>query len=238
MICRRGNEEWKDPSRLYFSAKTLNSTVAESIAEELSQAILSGNLPQGERLPLQELAKNMGTSITPIREALRRLESLGLVTVLARQGAYVREVSVRDAESIYEARMLIEPRLVRLSAERWITDGQLEAVESIFSQMKLAAGLDREKYSLAHRELHWKLYECADSPWLLRACEVGFASSERYRIVAHGPGDSAVPRLEEHRELVDAWRAHNGVRAEEVLRNHLGQTLQRVRMELRRCAKA
>lgn len=227
-------------STLYSVGTKLNGTVAESIANKLMEAIRDGRLPEGTRLSLKELAERVGTSITPVREALRKLETLGMVTIIARQGAYVRETSLRDAEWIYEARMLIEPELMRLSSERWTTDHQADTVEQKFAEMQLVAGLDNEKYSLFHRELHWILYEAANTPWLLRACEVGFASSERYRILAHGvdeKAEKATLRLGEHRELLDAWRDRNGKVAEKLLRNHLRETLYRIRTEFERIAK-
>lgn len=81
--------------------------LSPAIAEELKRLIYSGEIQPGERLNEAALALRMGTSRGPIREAIRMLTGLGLVTAVPNRGVYVRQISVREMLEIYELRALI-----------------------------------------------------------------------------------------------------------------------------------
>lgn len=81
--------------------------LAPAIAEELKRLIYSGEIQPGERLNEAALALRMGTSRGPIREAIRMLAGLGLVTAVPNRGVFVRQISVREMLEIYELRALI-----------------------------------------------------------------------------------------------------------------------------------
>lgn len=207
-----------------------NSTVANSIADAILEAIWDGKIPSETPLHLRDIANMVGVSVTPVREALRNLEGLGVVKILPHRGAYVCEASLGDAEAIYEARLVIEPLLMKLSAERWGADsGHQEEVKKIYTQMSRSAGKDWAAYRKAHRDLHWRIYELADSPWLLRSCRAAFGTSERYRVFANSPRVNSKKRLAEHKQLVDYWLARKGEEGAEFLRKHLVSTLDQIR---------
>src|ERR1700760_4508855 len=94
-------------------------TLAEKAFETLHQAIITGQLRPGTRLPIEELAEVLEMSPMPIREAVRRLDAAGLVENIPHRGARVTELSVTDLSEVYEARMALEVLAIRRSAERF-----------------------------------------------------------------------------------------------------------------------
>src|ERR1700712_2766121 len=84
--------------------------LADAATAELRERILSGELESGAPLRLEELARSLGTSISPIREAVRKLETLGLAVHVAHRGSRVKELDVDALPDTYEARLPLEPR--------------------------------------------------------------------------------------------------------------------------------
>jgi len=86
--------------------------------DRIRESILSGERPSGERIAAQGIATELGVSRTPVKEALARLDAEGLVVRAGNWGYSVRSVSLRDAEDIFESRLVIEIANARLAAER------------------------------------------------------------------------------------------------------------------------
>jgi len=99
------------------------------IAERLRAAILSGGFGPGERLPEEQLAKAMGVSRGPVREALIQLEREGLIVIRRNRGAFVAQLSRDDLDEVYTLRVAIE----RLATERCVansTDAELDEIQA------------------------------------------------------------------------------------------------------------
>ena len=94
------------------------ATLADAATAELRERILSGELESGAPLRLEELARSLGTSISPIREAVRKLETLGLAVHVAHRGSRVKELDVDDLRDTYEARLALEPMAVARASGR------------------------------------------------------------------------------------------------------------------------
>lgn len=103
------------------------------IAEELKRLIYSGEIQPGERLNEAALAQRMGTSRGPIREAIRMLTGLGLVTAVPNRGVFVRQISLREMLEIYELRALV----FGYAAER-ACDALDEPHRAVFEQLLMA----------------------------------------------------------------------------------------------------
>ncbi len=95
----------------------------------LRQAILTGELKPGERLMEIHLANKLGVSRTPIREAIRKLELEGLVTMIPRRGAEVAEITEKSLKDVLEVRRTLDALCVELACDR-ISDGELEVLEA------------------------------------------------------------------------------------------------------------
>src|SRR5262249_11470961 len=120
--------------------------LVNELAEELRDAILSGQLPSGTRLGQQALATQFGVSRTPVREALRKLEESGLVEIRPNTKAFVRGLSAQDVRDGYEVRAELEGMAAELAAHRMRQDElvRLRAVQQQFE--------DALQRTVAHRE--------------------------------------------------------------------------------------
>jgi len=174
------------------------------VQERLRNDIVSGVMPFGARLIIEELSLRYGVSHMPIREALRVLHGEGLVVIEPNRGAHVRPLYRGFIEDVFDVRAAIEAMLARRAAERRTPEhlARLRAAAS-----RLEAHVDRgelESVPVANREFHRIINDAAGNPgalpivdnhWLLLA-----ALLKRY-----GYGDERFARvIEEHRHLIQA----------------------------------
>src|SRR4029077_6216433 len=112
------------------------ATLADAATAELRERILSGELESGAPLRLEELARSLGTSISPVREAVRKLEALGLAVHVAHRGSRVKELDVDDFRDTYEARLVREPVAVQRAASR-IAPAEVERAQAALESYTL-----------------------------------------------------------------------------------------------------
>lgn len=109
----------------------------EIVYEELKRQILVGEIAPGTRMMEVEMAEDMGVSRTPIREAIRKLEKEGLVTIEPRRGAYASEISVKDMVDVLEVRQDLEGMAAALAAEK-VTEEEKQAFIKVNSEYEEA----------------------------------------------------------------------------------------------------
>ena len=110
----------------------------DEIKEAIKQAIFSGSLKAGERIVETRWAKKLGVSQSPVREALRDLETVGLIESIPYQGSYVKEITQQDIMDNYRVRMAIEP-IGAEDACRYITEEELKRIHGYLNGMTDAA---------------------------------------------------------------------------------------------------
>src|SRR5579871_470370 len=142
-------------------------TLADRAFSALHDAIVAGHLAPGERLPIEELGEALGMSAMPIREALRRLDAVGLVENIPHRGARVTQLSLEDLAEVYEARLALEALAVRRAAERFTEEHAAGARARLAALNALADENSPETWA-AHTAFHFALYEAAGSAWLMR----------------------------------------------------------------------
>src|SRR5436305_4923711 len=116
-------------------------TMAEFALEQLREAIILGELPAGTPLRLDELARSLGMSISPIREAVRQLEALGLAKHVPHQGARVLDFDIDELRDLFQVRLALESLAVRRAAERF-TDDDAAAARAQLERFDAAAADD------------------------------------------------------------------------------------------------
>ncbi len=195
-------------------------TLAEKAFISLHRAILTGKLRPGERIPIEELASALEMSPMPVREAIRRLDALGLVENVPHKGARITELSITDLREIYEARLSVEPLAIARAAQRF-TDEDAALANAMLAAMRSEKAGSVELWR-AHSELHLTLYRAARSAWMLRVIQPLWESSERYRLAM--PTHSAASNVRSHELLVEACEQHNPERAAFELTSHLVAT--------------
>ncbi len=196
-------------------------TLAEKAFISLHEAILTGMLRPGERIPIEDLASALEMSPMPVREAVRRLDALGLVENVPHKGARITELSIGDLREIYEARLALEPLAIARAAVSFDAEDEARArasLQALRSEPPGSVGSWR-----AHSDFHLGLYRAARSAWLSRLIQPLWESSERYRL-AMSPASKATRRIRLHEALLRNCVEHDPDRAAFELYNHLAQT--------------
>ncbi len=186
--------------------------------------ILSGELPPGSVLLQAEMARKLGVSRTPMREAFRLLQEEGLIDARPDQRARVRAVDPEDLDGVYGARIMLETLAVSMTA-RSLTAEDLERMGDALKRMQELAGDDqRDEWHAAHREFH-HLATRAVGPQLQRMLASLGEHSERYiRLAQVGVPASWDRAYTEHEALLEALRLSDPSEAARVIARHLART--------------
>ena len=194
------------------------ATAQEVVAAALRQAILDRELKPGEKVRQEEMARRLGVSVIPVREALRVLAGEGQVTYRPRQGYVVAQLDVRDLEEVYRLRELLEGEAVRHALPR-LGEQDVDHVEALFEQVAAAASISEAMK--ANRRAHFVLFEAAGMPILLRHIAMLWDSTEAYRALYY----STTSVDAEHRAIVQALRRRDAPAVIGLLDAHRGHAL-------------
>lgn len=194
-------------------------TQAKDVYQRLLEAIASGDLRPGERLREVDLAHRLNVSRTPVREALKDLESDGLVEHLPRVGASIKALSYAEVVELYEMRAVLEGVAARLAAR---SASVLEVQEMAKLNDQMAQALDDpHAMSQINRRFHHLLFNAAKNRYLLQA-----VSLVQKTLLVVGPSTlSEVSRahevIAEHQAVIDALLAGQGAQAEAAMVAHI-----------------
>jgi DNA-binding GntR family transcriptional regulator len=195
--------------------------MAEAALERLRESIIMGELTPGTPLRLEDLARSLGMSISPIREAVRQLEALGLAEHVPHHGAKVMSLEVEELRELFSIRLALEGMAVRRASELFEEADEEKARAALEEYDAARHRRDTRAAVRAHGTFHFALYEAARSSWLLRLIRPAWDSCERYRPVLLAEGAVADRHEELDGELLAACAAHDADRAAAALRDHL-----------------
>jgi DNA-binding GntR family transcriptional regulator len=216
-----------------FGDESGHRTLAEKAFGMLHDAIVMGALRPGERLPIEELAAVMELSPMPIREALRRLDAVGLVENIPHRGARVADLTLADLKEVYDARLLLEIPAISGAAENFTAEEEESALQHLARFEKATAAGERTDALRAHTAFHFELYRAASSRWLPRLISPLWDNAERYRAAASGGALGLFGgRAQEHRRMLQACVDHDSQLAGDLLWNHLALTANGVAAEM------
>jgi DNA-binding GntR family transcriptional regulator len=200
-------------------------TMQESAVDHLRHLILSRQLQPGERLVQDELAGRLGVSRTPVREALHKLASEGLVTFSSYKGASVADFSLSELEGIYTVRSALESHAAYLAAQR-ITDEELEQLEVLLRQIEEAF---QEKDFLhlleVHHQFHASICTAAKRQRLCKLAIQHLELTDLYQRMALSLGRGAKNPVVEHEEMLETLRRRDADAACHLIRVHLQMTV-------------
>lgn len=206
-----------------------NKTVASIAQARIRAAILDGILPPGTRIDQNQLAKDLNTSLVPVREALKKLEGEGFVQIIPRRGAFVSQASLRDMEDLYFARSILEGQAGYHAAPN-LTDEQVDQLALLHDQMGTALEAhDYAEFTRLNRDFHFIIYEMAGSTYLTNMITTLWDLAERYRYRYVFFKDQAAVIQAEHKAILDASRARDAKALREAIIYHMNQTLHGVR---------
>ena len=201
------------------------------IYDNVRERILSGQLPAGRPVRQDALAGALGVSKIPVREALARLESDGLILCNPRRGFEVPPLSAAEAEEIFDLRLQVEPATAALAA-RQATDADRQAAYAALGALDASMREDGERASDLNRAFHLALVTPARRPLTASLIERLHSLAERYVRAHLAPEGRSQRARREHAELLQAWMLGNGDEVEARLSDHIIATLADLRAQL------
>lgn len=204
------------------------ATRAESVYRRIRTEILSGELLPGSKLRAEVLAARLGTSASPMREALSRLAGEALVRAEGQRGYWVADISIKEFKEITHLRLQLETQALRDSVVHgdlaW--EGRVVAAFHRLSKVETLLGPSNQEiqsnWELENRLYHTELISCCPSGWILRITEMLYDHSARYRrpAILNRPISPKVIQAE-HRQIMDAALARDPERAAVALAQHI-----------------
>jgi DNA-binding GntR family transcriptional regulator len=200
----------------------------ETAYRYIRSAIQGGQFKPGERLREYELAEQIGLSRTPIREALSRLETEGLISHDATRGVVVAELDYSMVTELYYMREVLEGTAARLVAQH-ASDVEISILDDLCHQYEAALG-DEAALTASNRRFHDTLYRCSHNRYLLNMVTVLHDALSLLGGTTLSDPERAAETLREHRTVVAAIRARDADAAEQALRTHI-RMAQKTRMQ-------
>ncbi len=191
---------------------------AEQAYLTLKQALRERWLNPGQRLREVDIAELLGMSRTPVREALRRLESDGLIVVQGRRGFVVNSLSRQQVSDLYVMREVLEGTAARLAAQQASTQ---EIQLLMHFQEQLESCDEAEEFARLDRELHDTIYNAAHNSYLLSALNALADALLLLGRTTYVNPDRRRDSVQEHRALVQAIAARDPDAAEAAARAHI-----------------
>lgn len=202
------------------------STKADAAYVYIRKAILEGQLAPGSSLDQESLAKTLGLSTTPVREALRRLEVEGLVLSRAHRDTIVAPLSLPLLEETYSLRLVLDPMAAALTAKH-IPDEDARSLLDFVGE-ETAPMTVVEQLNL-NRRFHRRIYGACGNSVLVSTLESLWNMTDRYRLVTlKQVGTPEVARAE-HQEIAELVIAHNPEAVHALMEKHVSDSLQRIR---------
>jgi len=221
--------------------KALSDTknLSEQAHEQIRRDILNGELFPGDKLQIEAISDRYGIGIAPVREALNRLSSEGLVARKSQRGFFVAEISMAALEELVKTRIWLETLALRESIQQGDEDWEEQLVLSCHRlarthrRMPPEAGRElSEEWELRHKEFHLLLLDRCGSSWLLGFCSTMMDQAVRYRSLSMNVHPSLLRRegaAAEHEDLLDAAINRDADRACRLLAEHYTTTLEGLR---------
>jgi len=189
------------------------------------RAIVTGKLAPGSPVNEIEIAERLGTSRTPVREAVKKVEDEGLIDVRAQAGTFVTPIRSAQVREAYIIRTALERESARRAAEV-ITDEQVQRLYDNIDLHALALKRSRFEEAIDHDDMfHRLIAEVNDYGMLWRVVDSSKAQMDRCRLLSlpsPGAGDTTISQ---HRAIADALATHNADAAEGMMSAHLATSL-------------
>jgi phosphonate utilization transcriptional regulator len=198
-----------------------SSSLPMLVQRELERMILAGDLAAGAKLNEASLADLLGVSRGPVREAFRALEESGLVRLEKNRGVFVRQISVAEADEIYEVRAALDEWVGRRLAQT-ATASELKELRSVLDRMdRAAAKNDVDAYYPLNLEFHDRLVAFAGNAKLLATYRRLVNELSLFRRQTLAQGGTLPVSTREHRDIVDKIASGNAAAAGKALHDHV-----------------
>jgi DNA-binding GntR family transcriptional regulator len=194
----------------------------DKIVSSIRDAIIEGRIKAGERLMEPDVARNLGVSRTPLREAFLQLESEGFVKVTPRRGAVVSELSVKDAEETYVIKSTLEGLAARLAVQN-MTEEMLQQLRSINNEMeKKAKQKDKDYRTILdlNAKYHYLINKTSGNEKLCHSISLLRKQTLRYNYIYLTVLSHIDQSIREHKAIINALEQRDQQLVEKLVYNH------------------
>jgi DNA-binding GntR family transcriptional regulator len=205
----------------------LFETKSDYAYRQVRDRILSGELQPGAVIQQRELASRIGISTTPLREALRRLKSEGLVALDAHRDAHIAPLRAEEARDLLELRKSLDPLAAGLAAQRR-TNADIQAIRAAHAGLEPLPTQPAIGQLVAHRNFHAAIYRASHNDLLIESLEGLWDKADRYRRLALQTERTQAARdqkTKEHQQMVDFIAAGDSDAAANVMHAHIDTSL-------------
>ena len=217
------------PKRTRRRAGGAGNSRADFVKERIREAIQTGRYQPGDRIRESEVAEWLKVSRTPVREALRRLESEGLVGFQSWRGVVVADLDRKQVSELYAMREVLEGAAARLAA-RHIDEAEIDLLEACLARAD-ACGDDPDAQAAINRQFHETIYAAAHNRYLTQTLEQLRNALALLRGTTFALPGRAQTAAAEHWKILEAIRSRDPDAAEAAARTHIAAS-QRARLQL------
>ncbi len=198
-----------------------SQSLSEIAFQQIKEKIVSLELPPASLIDEAQLAEELGVGLTPIRQALRKLEMKNLVVILPRRGTLVADLNLSDLQKIYEIRTEIEVLAAQLAAHR-ATPEQKEALRLLIQQSESEQAEDHNRQLIAlDREIHLLIAEASQNEFLVETVEWLYNHVQRLWHLTIDQVVELEKAVHEHEQICQAIAAGDADTAGELMRSHV-----------------
>ncbi len=211
-----------EPTKLYL---------ADQVFERIEEDILNGRYAYGDILSENTLAADLGVSRTPVREALNRLATEGLVQVLSKRGTMVIGIQQQDVAAMYEVRLRVEGLAARIAAESGSPDHVQRMQEILTLQALNVEQNNADRLKILDTDFHQEIYAMCQNAYLENLLRDLHHRLQRFRRQSVTVHKRSVQAFKEHNAIFDAIAEHKPVEAEQAMISHIHAAWENIQRE-------
>lgn len=201
-------------------------TISDRVLVSIREAIITRTLAPGSIVTEAQLAKDLGVSKTPVREALLRLREVGLVHPMPVRGVMIIESTRDTMVQAYELRGLLEAGAAKFAAQR-ATEEQIAAMEAAAAEsLRLANEHDADGFRRSDRTFHSTLWSASGNAELERTADNAYSLSSALRAIHALSGRDSINCAQQHVDITRAIKERDGQRAADLASAHVHDVLQ------------
>ena len=210
----------------------MSAPLATQVSERLREDLLTRSLLPGQQIVQEALAEQYGVSRVPLREALKELETEGLVTHEPHRGYFVTELNTAEMAEVYTIRALLEAEAIRRACQN-LSDSDLARIEELRIAVEVSlATQDLESIASANRAFHFAIFDACELPRLVRLLRTLWDATDAYRSLYFEDASTHENMCQEHADHLGALMRRDPESAIETQRLHREGSVQFVSTSL------
>lgn len=196
-------------------------TLTDKTIEVIERAIFEGTIKNGQRIIETGVAKKLGISKAPVREALKKLEGDGIVQLLPRKGYIVKPITLKGMSDFFDVMLILEPTVAKLALKKR-NDSVYREIDRVIGEMKHSLREENHtRYLALNEEFHSYFYTLAENEWLTKICQMLRKQARILRSLSLFTKDRFGSSLKEHVGIAEAYKKGNPTLLVRAVKFHL-----------------